>query len=108
LGREGVAFSFANKDGLYLICECLQPIATQINDEARPKIIDPPVMLIADKGMLHVAFPFAYKCSLYVIHECLHPIDIKITQDARSEIDDAPLSFILRMNQGVYLSCFRL
>jgi len=45
-GRECVASSSAYKAGQYRICEWPQPIATQITNEARPKIDDAPLTLI--------------------------------------------------------------
>jgi hypothetical protein len=39
-GRQGVAFCFGCKCGHYLICEHLNPFATQITQDAKPKIID--------------------------------------------------------------------
>jgi len=44
-GREHVSFSFANNGSLYLINECLQPIATEINNDATPQIVKTPLML---------------------------------------------------------------
>ena len=49
-GRECVAFSFAYKGSLSLIYERLHPIATQIAQEVRPKIIDSPLTLIFRMG----------------------------------------------------------
>jgi len=49
-GRERDTFSFAYKGGPYLIDECLQPIATQITQDARPKIVDTPLTLIFRMG----------------------------------------------------------
>jgi len=49
-GGEHVAFSFANKGVLDLIHECLQPIATQITQNSRPKFIDAALMLIFRMG----------------------------------------------------------
>jgi len=49
-GRECVAFSFANKGGQYVFYEYLQPIATQITQDARPEIVDAPLMLISRMG----------------------------------------------------------
>jgi len=45
-GRESVAFSFAYKCGLYVIYECLHPIAIQITPAARPQIFDTLLTLI--------------------------------------------------------------
>jgi hypothetical protein len=45
-GREFFTLSFAQKCSLYLIYEHLHPIAPQITQEARPKIIDSPLTLI--------------------------------------------------------------
>jgi len=57
-GREHVAFVFASKGGQYLICGGLQPIATQITQDARPKIIDTPLTLIVRmaQGACHYWF----------------------------------------------------
>jgi len=41
-----VALSFAQKASLYHIYEWLQPIATQITNDARPEIVDAPLTLI--------------------------------------------------------------
>jgi hypothetical protein len=49
-GRECVTLSFAYKRCLYLICECLHPISTQITQDARPKIIDLQLPLIFSMG----------------------------------------------------------
>jgi len=46
LGRERVALSFAWKASQYHIYESPQPIATQITNDARPKIVDPPLTII--------------------------------------------------------------
>ena len=53
-----------------------------------------------------VTFSFAYKCSLYLIYKHLHPIATQITQDARPKIIDSPLTLVLRIGQGVFLTCF--
>jgi hypothetical protein len=45
-GRECVTFSFAYNCSLYLIYEHLHPIAAQMTQGARPKIIDSPLTLI--------------------------------------------------------------
>jgi len=49
-GRECVTSSFAFKEGQYLSYDYLQPIATQITQDARPKIVDPVLMLISRMG----------------------------------------------------------
>jgi len=59
-------------------------------------------------GRQCVTVSFAYKCSLYLIYEGLHPIATQITQDARPKIIDSPLTLIVRMWQGVCLTCFWL
>jgi len=48
--RECVTFSFAYKSSLYLIYERLHPIATQITQGARPKIIESLLTLIFRMG----------------------------------------------------------
>ena len=48
--REPVAFSFAYNCGLYLMYECLHPIATQFTQDARPTIIDGLLTLIFRMG----------------------------------------------------------
>jgi len=50
--RERVAFLFDHKGGLYRICECQQPITTQITEEAGRKIIDTPLTLTFKIGKL--------------------------------------------------------
>jgi hypothetical protein len=45
LSRERIAFSFAYKGGLYIIYECLQPIAMRSHLDAKPKIVDAPSTL---------------------------------------------------------------
>jgi len=45
-GGEHVAVSFAYNGGLYLVYKCPQPIATQITQDARPKIVDALLTLI--------------------------------------------------------------
>jgi len=57
-GRERVAFSFANIGNLYHIYEYLQPITTQINHDAKPKIIDALLMLIFNMGQGACRFLF--------------------------------------------------
>jgi hypothetical protein len=47
LGMERIAFTFAIKGGQYLIYKCLQPIATQITQDARYTINDAPLMPIS-------------------------------------------------------------
>ena len=49
-GKECVAFSFAIEGGQYLSYDYLQPIATQITQDARPKIVDAPLTLISRMG----------------------------------------------------------
>jgi len=49
-GRECVAFCLTYKCGLYLINECLQPIASQTNHDVRTKIVDTPSTLISRMG----------------------------------------------------------
>jgi len=49
-GRECVSFSFVYKWSLYLIYKCLHPIANQITQDARPKIIGSPLTLIFRMG----------------------------------------------------------
>jgi len=49
-GRECVAFVFAPTGGQYLIYRCFQPIASEISQDARAKIIDVPLMLIFRMG----------------------------------------------------------
>jgi len=49
-GRERVASSSAYKGRQYLSNDFLQPIATQITHDARPKIIDTPLTLISRMG----------------------------------------------------------
>jgi len=44
--RERVAFCFDYKGGLYLICECLLPITTQVTQDAGRKIVDTPLTFI--------------------------------------------------------------
>jgi len=45
-GREHVALSCAYKANQYRIYEWRQPIATQITNDARPRIIDAPLKLL--------------------------------------------------------------
>ena len=45
-GRERVAPTFAYRASQYHICEWLQTIATQITNDARPKIVDAPLTFI--------------------------------------------------------------
>jgi len=45
-----VAFSFAYEGGQYLSYEYLQAITTQITQDARPEIVDAPLMLIFMMG----------------------------------------------------------
>jgi len=49
-GRERVISCFTNKGGQYLSYDYLKPIATQITQNVRPKIIDAPLMLISRMG----------------------------------------------------------
>jgi len=49
-GRERVAFFFGYKARQYLIFDCVQLIATDIAQDARPGIIDPPLTLISTMG----------------------------------------------------------
>jgi len=43
---DRVALSFANRGSQYRIYAWLQPIATQITNDGRPKIVDAPLALI--------------------------------------------------------------
>jgi len=45
-GREHIDFSFAYKGSLYVIYASLRPIAMQSNHDAKPNIVDAPLMLI--------------------------------------------------------------
>jgi len=54
-GREGVTLSFAHTGNLYLIYDYLQPIATQITQDATPKIVDTPLTLILPRAYLQFA-----------------------------------------------------
>jgi hypothetical protein len=65
-GRECVTSSFAYKDRLYRIYECLHPIATQITRDARPKIIDSPLTLICRMGQGAFLTCFDYKGGQYI------------------------------------------
>jgi len=47
MGREHVASSFAYNGGQYLSYNYLQPIATQMTQDAKPKIVDAPLTLIS-------------------------------------------------------------
>jgi len=49
-GRERVTSSLAYNASQYLIYECLQPIATHITQDARPKIVHALVTLIFRMG----------------------------------------------------------
>jgi len=49
-GQEGIIISFAYKDGQYFLYDWLQPIAHQIIQDAGPKIVDIPLMLISGCG----------------------------------------------------------
>ena len=49
-GRERVASSFAYRGGEFLTYDNLQPLATQIDHDARPKIVDAPWMLTSRMG----------------------------------------------------------
>jgi len=42
-GMEHIAFSFDYKGSLYLIYECLQPIATQITQDAGRRMVEAPL-----------------------------------------------------------------
>jgi len=62
-GRERVALSFAYKSSQYHIYEWPQPMATQINNDARLKIAEAPLTLIFSMGQgawgrEHVALSF--------------------------------------------------
>jgi len=57
-GAQSIAFSFAYKGSLYIIYECLQPIARQINQDANPNIVDAPLTLIFRMGQGVCHFPF--------------------------------------------------
>jgi len=46
LGRERIDLSIAYKGSLYVIYESLRPIAIQSNHDAKPNIVDPPLMFI--------------------------------------------------------------
>jgi len=45
-GREDIAVCFASKGGLNFFCDWLQPIGGVISQDAWPKIVDAPLMLI--------------------------------------------------------------
>ena len=47
LAREQVAYSFAFNAVQYLSYDYLQPIATQITQDAKPRIVDTPLTLIS-------------------------------------------------------------
>jgi len=49
-GKECVTFSFTFKGSLYLIYDRLHPIASQITQDARRKIIDSPFSVISRMG----------------------------------------------------------
>jgi len=73
-GWEHVAFSFAYKGDQYLLYECLQPIATQIAQDARPKIIDAQLTLIVGMGQ------GAYLSCFWLWREPIHPKKIMTNQ----------------------------
>jgi hypothetical protein len=49
-GRERMEFSDAYKGSLYVVYESLRPIAMQSNQDAKPIIVDPPLILILPRA----------------------------------------------------------
>ena len=56
-GREHITFSFAYNSSLYVIYECLWPIAMQINLDAKITIVDALLTLIFRMGQQACHFP---------------------------------------------------
>ena len=80
---------------------CLWSSATCISEDGRPKIVDPPLRLIIQKGQGGCCSLCIVEGGWYLICDCQQPIACQITQDARPKIIDAQLTLIFRMRQGV-------
>jgi len=68
-GREPVASSFAFKGGQYLSYAYLQPIATQITQDAMAKILDAPLTLFSRMGQGACLSIFWSECGQYIQQE---------------------------------------
>jgi len=74
-GRELVTSSFADNGGHYLILNCLQLMAAQIAQAARPQLLDVPLMLISRMGQgVCLSLFFDYKGSHCIQKKQWHTI----------------------------------
>jgi len=99
-GREHVSFCFSHKGSQYFTYDCLQLITTQSTQDARPGIVDAPLMLFlpwrsfSSWGREPVPSSFSFKGGQYIIYDCLQPITTQIDKNGRHGSVDAPLTLI--------------
>ena len=77
-GRERVTSAFSNEGGQYLSYDYLQPMATLITQDARPKIVDAPLTLrwhsFPGWGRERLSTYFGHKGGQYIQKEQWHMI----------------------------------
>jgi len=105
-GREHVAVSFTYNNSLYLIYECRQPFATQINHDASPEVIDDLLRLIF--WIVQVACCVLFRLSqLHILHFWMsgsnHHSDYPRCKTKHFWYS---IHFPFRLGRGVYLSCY--
>jgi hypothetical protein len=94
LGRKHIAFSFAYKGNLYIMYECLRPIATQSNHAAKLIIVDILLTLILRMGRGVCHFIFCIQIQPIRHFERLRPVATQSTEGGKPKIIDMPLTII--------------